>query len=246
MIIFLIMISIILGVSAEFLPLDMTLEYGWCRVIAYTSMTIQVFLLVPYKQHYLKALCFVHCLWAVFNIFIQLVMNADYLHYSSLFLIETIFFVLFFFYMLFKSYDLPSDKYSDKEVLIVFKQPEGFIAFLHSCVFRPASSVSVVSNGIQYCYKLGANYHARKYEPKESHFYLKVNFSDDHVRKTLIPLCNVSNPECTESGRQWGLFNNCCHAVIRLYPSIKVGILNTFPSFLVKQLKAENDRQDNS
>jgi hypothetical protein len=144
--------------------------------------------------------------------------------------------VPFFIYLLFKSYELPSDTYTNNAVYIVCKKPQNMLDFMFSFIAKPMSSISVVSSGIWFGYTFGKKYHQEPYVENECDCFLKLNVSHAFVLRRLETIL----------GAKWSPFNNCCHAVMRLYPSIKISIFNILPCFFIKQLLGyENDRQNN-
>ncbi|RLC69246.1 MAG: hypothetical protein DRH97_00105 [Chloroflexi bacterium] len=257
MIYFLVIISFALSIGAECLPdpeyincgvnhnHQLDLVYGWMRVLVTTIVILQVFLLVSYKDMKLKTITFLHFCWAVFNCFVTAGVEPRWFWYVPLIVFQVLTFGTCILYRTFKTIEMPQDEYSDNECYIVFSKPENFGPFLWTWFCATFSSISVVSNGIQYCFKKKKNFHLVDYTPEDHHYYLKVDFCDSHVREKLSTLYYVPNPEDTEKGTKWGLFGNCCHAVLRLYPNKVTCILSFLPCILAKQLmRYENDRQN--
>lgn len=220
----------IFGLGAELLPLESDL-YGYFYIASYTLVVIVLFCALSYRNIMCKTLCFTYVIFSCLNIILQI--SYGYYKWTrselSIILISSMF--ISFLFCLFKSYSLPDDTYEldTYGVYIVFKKPRNFIEFMLGLLNKPVSSVSVVISGLHFRYKKGMPYHCCKYEPKENHVYIKTKFRNSYALKALIPLIN----------KEWSKNDNCCHAVLRLYPHITSSRLRAIPCFLINQIIKE-------
>ena len=188
------------------------------------------FIKTPYTQPTQKSGWFCMTTWTLCNLILFTWFGEVCLVNSVIFAVEAILFLSMLLYSQFRSYNIESDDYDANSCYIVFKRPRSFFDFLHSFIFRPVSSVSVVSNGWWYGYTLGYPFHCEMYNRDEGNILIKVDYlNDSFVRACLTPLLSS----------RWSPFNNCCHAVQRLFPTNKFNLLDSLPSRLIKTLDRE-------
>lgn len=216
--------------SSFFIPQDMPILYGVSCEILLVMLCWSNFLKTPFSKMIQKSGWFCMTTWTFFNLIIFTWFQELCLVNYVIFAVETLIFASMFFYSQFRSYNVESSEYSEEKCYIVFKKPHSFFDFVHSFIFRPVSSVSVVSSGWWYGYTLGRPYHCEMYRENDEDVLIEICYlNNGFVKECLIPLV----------GSRWNPLNNCCHAVQRLFPLLKFNLFDSLPSHIIKTIKKE-------
>tara|TARA_R110002167_G_scaffold362546_1_gene581798 strand:+ start:1032 stop:1733 length:702 start_codon:yes stop_codon:yes gene_type:complete len=216
--------------SSFFIPQDMPVLYGVSCEILVILLCYGNFSKTPYTKPAQKSGWFCMTTWTLCNLVLFTWFGEVCVINTAIFVVEAFFFLLMFTYSQFRSYEFKGDEYSDGGCFIVFKRPRSFFDFLHSFIFRPISTVSVIAEGWWFGYTLGSPYHCEMYNCNDDDILIRINYlNGSFVRDCLVPLI----------GSRWSPLNNCCHAVQRLFPTLKFKMLDSLPSHLIKTLDGE-------
>jgi len=214
------------------IPEDMPILYGISLEVSIIILCFSCFKKTPHERCKEKAGWACITMWATINLLAFTWFSEFSIFNWHVMIFQIILFVVMMFYSQFRSYNFNSDKYDPKGVYIVFKKPKSIFDFIHTCIFRPVSSVSIISNSIWLGYTLGKPYHCEMYNHSKSNWLLRIDLTHDFVIDKLEPLI----------GSKWGLGNNCCHAVWRLFPSVKFRLTDSLPRSLIEKiLKSEEE-----
>ena len=189
----------------------------------------------PYTQSKEKSGWFCMTTWSFSNLIAFTWFSEICVVNYYIFAIESIIFCSVYLYSQFRSYEVIGSRYESNKTYIVFKKPKNFFDYIHSFVFRPVSSVSVMCNGWWYGYTLGYPYHCEMYD-YESHDDILIEISyltESFVQDKLEPLI----------GSRWSPLNNCCHTIQRLFPFLKFTLLDSLPSHLIKTIRKERAKE---
>lgn len=217
----------IIYVSGFYIPEDMPRLYGFSYEMLIVLLCASNFYKTPYEKCKEKAGWAALSIWTVLNtIFFTWFGDYNFLN-LWVFLVEIIIFLSIFLHSQFRSYKIQSDEYDEHSVYICVKGLRDWKDFVHSCLFRPVSSVSVVTNGIWYGYTLGKKFHCEQYKETDLNYLIKVDLPHEFVVDELEGLV----------GSKWSFLNNCCHAIWKLFPKQKFTMLDSLPCHLIKTIE---------
>ncbi len=222
----LLIIYAILGMSCYFIPLNCAALYGAIIELMFVILLLKIFIIIDYRFPVEKSFAFFLTLLAFFHGCVFTWHETPFALSISLFIFEIILYILMFFWSIYRSYEISSDKYKKEGVYLIFKTPKGFIDYLLCIIFKPTSSVSAVVDGIRYGYTLGQRYRAEKYEYCNGDKYIKLKIPSAKAKKNLSKIISA----------KWGFTHNCCHAVWGLF-DYKFSIWDSFPCKFSKTIK---------
>lgn len=226
---------VVIYFASYLIPQDMPILYGVACESIVILLCLSNFNKTDYRDHVQKSGWFCMTTWTFCNLVGFTWFNQLCVTNYIIFAIESIIFISMYFYSQFRSYGIESDEYDEEKIYIVFKKPNSLFDFVHSFIFRPVSSVSVVSKGWWFGYTLGYPYHCEKYKQTDKDILVEIKrLSPTFVREQLEPL----------KGSRWSIGNNCCHAIQRLFPLKKFTLLDSLPSHMIQQIQKERRGQN--
>jgi hypothetical protein len=216
----------IIYTAGFFIPENMPVLYGVSYEAIIILLCLSNFIKTPYENPKQKAGWCCMTMWTLANtIMFAWFGEFSIVNYPIMF-VEAMIFVSMLFYSQFRSYNFRSDKYDPTKTYVVFKKPRTLFDFIHSCIFRPVSSVSIVSSGIWFGYTLGKTYHIEMYNETKNNWLMEIDTTHEFVADKLEPLI----------GSRWSPLNNCCHAVWRIFPFIKFKLTDSLPCHMIESI----------
>ena len=224
---------IIIYTASFFIPDDMPTLYGLMAELLLVLLCYNSFKKTSYEDIINKSGWFCMTTWTILNMIVFTWFSDMCVLNIWILIFESVLFGTMLVYSQFRSYSFSGDDFNKEGCFLVFKKPKNFFDFMHSCIFRPVSSVSIVSDNIWFGYTLGKPYRCEIYDQHQDNWLLRIPIDHGYVIDMLEPLL----------GSRWSPLNNCCHAIQRIFPDIKFKLFDSLPCHLIKTIMKDRKNE---